>query len=227
LAAHFGVQVIGIDPSEKMLDQARRKPTIGNVLYSAEALPLRDGCADPVFMSMIYHHLTDPTAVARERHRVLRQGGYTCIRNSSRETDFPHRHFFPALRALIDSGLPSRRDIESVFAAGGFTPVAHQVVTQVAAIDWPSFIKNPPYAPTRSWRGCPMTISSKGWPHSGPLTTRLTRMMQLPKKSIGSCLLGTDYVALARSPPFASSTPCPRRADGLPTTRPVKVLMSP
>src|SRR5256885_517425 len=44
LAAHFGVQVIGIDPSLKMLDQARRKPTIGNVAYwqgVAEALPLR------------------------------------------------------------------------------------------------------------------------------------------------------------------------------------------
>jgi ubiquinone/menaquinone biosynthesis C-methylase UbiE len=127
-----------------MLDQARRKPTIGNLLYwqgSAEALPLRDGCADLVFMSMVYHNLTDPTAVARECHRVLRQGGYTCIRNSTRETDFPHRHFFPALRALIDSDLPSRRDIESVFAAGGFTPVVHQVVTQVTAANWTRFVE--------------------------------------------------------------------------------------
>jgi len=48
---------------------------------------------------------------------------------------------FPALRALIDSDLPSRRDIQSVFAAGGFTPVVHQVVTQVTAADWPSFIE--------------------------------------------------------------------------------------
>ena len=144
LAAHFGVQVIGIDPSLKMLDQARRKPTIGNVAYwqgSAEALPLRDGCADLVFMSMAYHHLTDPTAVSHECHRVLRQGGYVCIRNGTRESDFPHRHFFPALRTLIDSDLPSRRDIETVFAAGGFTPVVHQVVTQVTAADWPSFIE--------------------------------------------------------------------------------------
>jgi SAM-dependent methyltransferase len=63
----------GIDQSQKMLNQARRKPTIGNVVYwqgSAEALPLRDGCADLVFMSMVYHHLTDPIAVARECHRV-------------------------------------------------------------------------------------------------------------------------------------------------------------
>jgi SAM-dependent methyltransferase len=89
---------------------------------------------------MVYHHFCDPSAVAKECHRVLRQGGYACIRNGTRESDFPHRHFFP-LRALIESDLPSRRDIESVFAVGGFTPVVHQVVTQVTAPNWPSFVK--------------------------------------------------------------------------------------
>jgi len=143
LAAHFGVQVIGIDPSLKMLDQARRKPAIGNVVYCqglAEALPFSDGCADLVFMSMVYHHLTDPSAVAKECHRVLCHGGYAFIRNGTRESDFPHRHFFP-LRALIESDLPSRRDIEAVFTVSGFTPVVHQVVTQVTAPNWPSFVE--------------------------------------------------------------------------------------
>jgi len=54
LAAHFGVHVIGVDPSEKMVDQARRKPATGNVDYrqgTAEALPLPDGCSDLIFMS--------------------------------------------------------------------------------------------------------------------------------------------------------------------------------
>ena len=144
LAAHFGVQVIGIDPSEKMVDQARRKPTTGKVTYrqgSGEAIPLPDNCADLVFMSMIYHHLTDPQAVAQECRRVLRQGGYVGIRNGTQEGDFPHRHFFSGLRALIDSDLPSRQDITAVFAAGGFKPVVHQVVTQVTAPDWPTFIE--------------------------------------------------------------------------------------
>src|SRR5262249_3172371 len=130
LAAHFGVHVIGIDPSLKMVDQARRKPAIGNVVFlqgSAEALPLHDGCADLVFMSMVYHHFTDPSAVAKECHRVLRQGGYACVRNGTSESDFPHRHFFP-LRALIDSDLPSRRDIQLVFASGGFPPFVPQIV---------------------------------------------------------------------------------------------------
>jgi ubiquinone/menaquinone biosynthesis C-methylase UbiE len=143
LAAHFGVQVIGIDPSLRMLDQARRKPAIGNVVYCqglAEAVPFRDGCADFVFMSMVYHHFTDPSAVAEECRRVLRQDGYAYIRNGTRESDFPHRRFFP-LRALIDSDLPSRQDIKAVFAVSGFTPVVHQVVTQVTAPTWPSFVE--------------------------------------------------------------------------------------
>jgi ubiquinone/menaquinone biosynthesis C-methylase UbiE len=132
LAAHFGVQVIGIDPSEKMVDRARRKPTTGEVVYrqgSAEAIPLQDDCADLVFMSMIYHHLIDARAVARECRRVLRQGGYVGIRNATQEGDFPHRHFFPGLHTLIDTHLPPRRDITAVFAAAGFSPVIHQVVT--------------------------------------------------------------------------------------------------
>jgi ubiquinone/menaquinone biosynthesis C-methylase UbiE len=163
-----------------MLKEARRKPTIGNVVYwqgSAEALPLRNGCADLVFMSMAYHHLTDPTAVAHECHRVLRQGGYVCIRNGTRESDFPHRHFSPALRALIDSDLPSRRDIETVFAASRFMPVMHQVVTQVTAINWPSFIEKSALRADSFLARLSDDDSSKGWSHFGSLATRLTRTM--------------------------------------------------
>jgi len=144
LAAHFEAQVIGIDPSRKMVDQARLKPTTGNVVYrqgAAEALPLPDACADLVFMSMVFHHFADLAAVGRECRRVLRQGGHVCIRNTTRENDFPHRHFFPALRPLIEAALPARGDIRATFAAAGFTLSAHQVVTQIVASDWSSFVE--------------------------------------------------------------------------------------
>jgi ubiquinone/menaquinone biosynthesis C-methylase UbiE len=102
--------VIGIHPSLKMLDQARRKPAIGNVIYCqglAEAVPFRDGCADLVIMSLVYRHFIDSSGVAKECHRVLRQGGYACILNGTRESDVLHRHFSP-LRALIDYDLNQR-----------------------------------------------------------------------------------------------------------------------
>jgi ubiquinone/menaquinone biosynthesis C-methylase UbiE len=143
LAQRFGGQVIGIDPSKRMLKQARRKPNPGNISYwkaSAEALPLSDGCADLVFMSMVYHHLGNPAAAARECHRVLREGGYVCIRNATRESDFPDRHFF-ALGLLIDTELPARAKIVATFESVGFARVTHQVVRQTIAPDWPSFVE--------------------------------------------------------------------------------------
>jgi ubiquinone/menaquinone biosynthesis C-methylase UbiE len=144
LAAHFGVEVIGIDPSRKMIEQARCKPATANVGFRrglAEAIPLSDGCADLVFMSNVYHHLNDPPAVARECRRVLRRDGYVCIRNSTRETDFPQLHYFPGLDALIDAELPSRRDVDRVFVAANFSPIIQSTVIQVIAPDWPSFVE--------------------------------------------------------------------------------------
>ena len=143
LATHFGVEVIGIDPSQRMVDQARHKPATGRVVYrygSAESLPLPNQCADLVFMSNVYHHLSDPGAVARECLRVLRPAGYVCIRNGTQETNFRHRDFFPGLQALIESELPARRQIESVFTAAGFKPFVNQIVTQIVAPDWQSFV---------------------------------------------------------------------------------------
>jgi len=144
LAAHFDARVVAVEPSQKMLDQAQRKLASGDVMLqraAAEALPLTDGCADLVFMSMVYHHLTNPKLVADECRRVLRHGGQVCIRNGTRESDFPHRHFFSAIGPLIDTELPARNDIVATFAAAGFAPVAHDIVTQIIAPDWAGFVE--------------------------------------------------------------------------------------
>lgn len=142
LADAFSARIIGIDPSRKMIDEARAKPAIGNVTYQqapAEAIPLADRSTDLVFMSMVFHHFADRTAAAKECHRVLRGGGRVCLRNGMRETDFPQRRFFPGLERLIASELPSRAEIESVFATAGFTLVLHRILTQVVAADWGTF----------------------------------------------------------------------------------------
>lgn len=119
-----------------MLDQARLKRATRSVVLlraSAQALPFTGSCADVVFMSMLYHHFADPVVVAKECRRVLGDGGHVCIRNSTREADFPHRHLFAAMRPLIESELPARNDIRCIFTAAGFTPVVHEIVRQVVA----------------------------------------------------------------------------------------------
>jgi ubiquinone/menaquinone biosynthesis C-methylase UbiE len=143
LAAHFAARVIAVDPSQKMLDQAHRKLTAGGVALlraSALALPLPDGSADLVFMSMAYHHFADPGLVAKECHRVLREGGHVCVRNSTREADFPTRHFFPAMQPLIAAELPARDDIQRIFLNTGFRRAAHQVIRHVVARNWQSYV---------------------------------------------------------------------------------------
>jgi hypothetical protein len=77
----------------------------------------------------------------QEWHRVRRPGGYVCVRNSTRESEFPHRHFFPAMERLIDSDLPSRLEIETAFTANGFGLVVCEVAIQTTAPNWPSFIE--------------------------------------------------------------------------------------
>jgi ubiquinone/menaquinone biosynthesis C-methylase UbiE len=144
LAEHFSARVIGIDPSQKMLDQARRKLRSDRVIFkraSAEAFPIADDSVDMVFMSMVFHHFANPATVAEECRRVLRDAGYIFIRNSTREGDFPSRHFFPAMQPLIESDLPTRSDVRSVFETAGLTTAAHEIVKQTVANSWQQFVQ--------------------------------------------------------------------------------------
>jgi ubiquinone/menaquinone biosynthesis C-methylase UbiE len=144
LAAELDARVIGLDPSEKMINQVRLKTATRPVVFgraSAHELPLMDGCVDLVFMSQIYHHLPDPAAVARECRRVLRVGGYVCVRTGTRENDVVVPDFFPAVRTMLDTNLPSGDEVRSNLATAGFSPTYHEIVTEIVAPDWPSFVR--------------------------------------------------------------------------------------
>jgi ubiquinone/menaquinone biosynthesis C-methylase UbiE len=139
LADRFAARVTAIDPSQKMLDQARKHIGSTRVAFMqapGEALPLADGSADVVFMSMVLHHFADMEAVAAECRRVLRAGGHVCIRSSTRETHFVHEEFFAGFRPLVDQVLPSRRRVTDVFEAVGLQPMVQQLVPHVLAPDW-------------------------------------------------------------------------------------------
>lgn len=143
LAEEFRVRVIGLDPSQKMLDLARQKLRSNRVTFqaaSAQSLPLAKDSIDMVFMSMVFHHFDNPAEVAKECRRVLRDGGQVCMRNTTREADFPHRHFFPAIQPVIDTELPARDHVRHVFERAGFTLVVHDVVSHVVAPNWLSFV---------------------------------------------------------------------------------------
>lgn len=144
LAEAFEAEVTGVDPSEKMLRRAREKAADERLSFeqgSGESLPLKRYTADLVFLSMVFHHLSEPGRTARECHRVLREGGHVCVRNSTRdETEsYPYLEFFPSIRAIIQEQLMAREDVIALFVAAGFGLVAHDVMWHRTAQDWPDF----------------------------------------------------------------------------------------
>ena len=112
LAETFKATVIALDPSIKMLNQAPPAKDGIRLLYAsacAEALPLPAKSVDLIFISMVFHHFTDPHHAARECRRVLGDHGRVCLRTASIEMipEYPYVPFFPASLPLLQKRLPS------------------------------------------------------------------------------------------------------------------------
>jgi ubiquinone/menaquinone biosynthesis C-methylase UbiE len=74
--ARRGMAVVGVDLSTRLLERGRRQaPAVGFAAGDAERLPFPDETFAGVLLSGLVHHLPDPSAMAREVHRVLRPGG--------------------------------------------------------------------------------------------------------------------------------------------------------
>jgi ubiquinone/menaquinone biosynthesis C-methylase UbiE len=142
LADRFATNVIGIDPSQSMLAVAWTKcahPHVEFRLAPAQRLPLADGSADLIFMSMVLHHLSDKEAAARECWRILRAGGRLCMRTCTRDMVYPQTRFFPGILPMLKADLPSAAEIIILFETTGLRSRTHQLVTQTLATDWQQF----------------------------------------------------------------------------------------
>ena len=144
LAARFNADVIGLDPSSKMLQVARAKQRDSRVHYQlgrAEAIPLTDASVDLIFVSMSLHHFTDQTLAARECRRVLSERGVVFVRTGVREqiASYPYVPFFASSPRLLEKILPRRTEVLALFAAADLDPVSHQIVLQTIAPDWMAY----------------------------------------------------------------------------------------
>ena len=71
-----GANVIGIDFSEKMINEA--KSAHSGIIFKqsdAENIPLKDNSIDVVIANFIVHHLPEPNKVFKEINRVLKPNG--------------------------------------------------------------------------------------------------------------------------------------------------------
>jgi ubiquinone/menaquinone biosynthesis C-methylase UbiE len=144
LAVHFNAEVIGIDPSMKMLEQARSKPSRRQIRYEpgrGESIPLPDNSVDLIFMSMIFHHLDNPTLVARECRRVLREGGTVFLRAGTREriSSYPYVDFFPPSRPILEESLPTNTFVREVFESAGLRMTTLKLVSQQIASSYAAY----------------------------------------------------------------------------------------
>ena len=138
LASEFDAEVIGLDPSRSMLSEAQKNtkdPRVRFVCGTAERVAANDDSVDLVFMSMVYHHLRAPLSAFRDLRRVLRNGCYLCVRNSTIELldKVPYLRFFPQAIAHNRARLPSQRTVIDTAREAGFSLVAHELIEQQLA----------------------------------------------------------------------------------------------
>jgi ubiquinone/menaquinone biosynthesis C-methylase UbiE len=136
-AEWFAVDVVGIEPSAGMREEARRLNAHRRVYYvagRAEALPVRGGSCAAAWLSTVIHHVADLRACARELRRALVPGGPVLIRSA-----FPDRldritlfRYFPEARRVAEA-FPSIECAESAFRSAGFALEHVEDIPQVSA----------------------------------------------------------------------------------------------
>lgn len=162
LAVRFDADVVGVDPSQKMLEQARSKQRdhkhqhdrrIRYETGRGESIPLPDNSVDLIFMSMIFHHFDNPALAAKECRRVLRgendyrdggderEGGTAFLRAGTRERipSYPYVDFFPASRAILEEVLSTNMFMREVFETAGFQMITLDLVTQEIAPNYAAY----------------------------------------------------------------------------------------
>ncbi|WP_018680345.1 class I SAM-dependent methyltransferase [Actinokineospora enzanensis] len=115
---------VGIDPSEQMIEQARRARGSANCLFElggAEALPLPDASVDVVVSSLAVHHIPAEVREAAfgEMFRVLRPGGRLLLADFRPPRSRLVRHLVGGTAGTAMSENPVGR-IEPMAAAAGF-----------------------------------------------------------------------------------------------------------
>ncbi|HEY1857091.1 class I SAM-dependent methyltransferase [Acidocella sp.] len=96
-------KVIGLDLSEAMLKEARRRLDIPLIQGTAETLPLADETVDFIVMGYAIRHIADLEACFNEFRRVLRRGGTLLLL----EVSSPTRPIFKStLAQYLGRGVP-------------------------------------------------------------------------------------------------------------------------
>ncbi|MDJ0976060.1 MAG: class I SAM-dependent methyltransferase [Planctomycetota bacterium] len=145
-AEALDVDVIGVEPSTRMRNIARREhdhPRVRYLAGSAEALPLASASVEVAWLSMVLHHIRDLDACAQELRRVVKPGGRVLLRSSfaGRLDSARFYAFFPGALAADEQRLPGLAAVQRTFEAHGFAFQALDVVHQLLDPTWNAYVE--------------------------------------------------------------------------------------
>jgi SAM-dependent methyltransferase len=138
LAARFAVEVVGVDVSHTMVEEAKRRGLRDAHVVRAEALPFEDAAFEGVWADRTFQHLEDPDAALREMVRVTQSDGRLVVSDPDFDTqvvDVPDQDLarrvlrFRADHALRNGTLAHR--MAGHFAQAGLTNVEVEATTIV------------------------------------------------------------------------------------------------
>lgn len=132
----FGIEVIGVEPSDGMRAEAEASNEHSRVSYlagDAQHLPLPGRSCGAAWYSTVIHHIPDLAAAAHEATRVLAPGAPVLVRSA-----FPGRteritlfRFFPGAASVVET-FPSIEQLTGAFGHAGFALERMESVRQVS-----------------------------------------------------------------------------------------------
>lgn len=145
LASRFRVAVVGVDVSEAIVAEARRRGLAEALVADAHALPFPDSSFDGALADRILQHLEDPEAALAELVRVTRPGGRIATADPDYETQIVNLRDHELGRRVrrlrverIRNGALAHRMVE-LFAEAGLDEIEVEartlVVRDPAAVD--------------------------------------------------------------------------------------------
>jgi SAM-dependent methyltransferase len=134
LASAFGGPVHGVEPSDRMREQAVANaghPAVTYAAGSAERIPLPDASCDAALLFFVWHHVADRATALRELRRVVRPGGTLFVQTNlaDRMPDVWWFRVVPGWKDADTAQFPTEADVRSDFADSGWTLTAHDEVT--------------------------------------------------------------------------------------------------
>lgn len=121
--AKRGIAFWGIDPSAKMLDEAKEKfPGVNWLSGSAENIPLQNEFFDGAIATLTIHHWNNPKTSFKEINRVLKPGCRFVLFSSTPEQmqGYWLNYYFPQMMAEANNKMPSLLLVEEALNAAGF-----------------------------------------------------------------------------------------------------------